>query len=148
MTIVVDADVLVVLVSGDPRQEAAQGHLREWIAADEDIHAPALLPYEVANSLTRVIASGLLPSDRAAAAWQSTLSLPISYHPLHAGGDRVIETALRLQRHTAYEPNRKSGGPRRGRVGEQRDASTRKSIDMKYAHPEGTAPERRTRSRV
>jgi predicted nucleic acid-binding protein len=103
VTIVVDANVLVVLVSGYPRREAAQEHLREWITAGEDIHAPALLPYEVANSLTRLIAGGLLPSDRAVAAWQSTLSLPITYHPLHTGGSRAIETALRLQRHSAYD---------------------------------------------
>ncbi|MDQ2741880.1 MAG: type II toxin-antitoxin system VapC family toxin [Chloroflexota bacterium] len=57
----------------------------------------------MANSLTRLIASGPLPSDRAAATWQSTSSLPITYHPLHSGGSRVIETALRLQRRSAYD---------------------------------------------
>lgn len=103
MSIVVDASVLVVLISGDPRSGAAQTHLRQWIAADEDIHAPALLPYEVANGLTRLVAGGLFPSERTSEAWQTILSLPITHHPLMSGGDRVVEVALDMRRLGAYD---------------------------------------------
>lgn len=103
MSIVVDASVLVVLVSGDPRREIAQTRLREWIAADEDIHAPALLTYEVANGLTRLVAGGVFPSKRTSQAWQTLLSLPITYHPLVVGGDRVVEVALEMRRQSAYD---------------------------------------------
>lgn len=103
MSIVVDANVLVVLISGDPRREIAQNHLRQWIAANEDMHAPALLPYEVANGLSRLVAGGLFPSERTSQAWQTLVSLPITYHPLAAGGDRVVEISLEMRRQSAYD---------------------------------------------
>jgi hypothetical protein len=39
MPIVLDANVLVILVSGDPRKAAAETHVREWMTAGEEIHA-------------------------------------------------------------------------------------------------------------
>lgn len=103
MTIVVDANVLVVLVSGDPRREAAEIRLRQWIAVTEDIHAPALLPYEVANGLTRLVAGGLFPPERVSEAWRTILSLPITCHPLTEGGERVVMAGLELRRRSAYD---------------------------------------------
>jgi predicted nucleic acid-binding protein len=103
VSIVLDANVLVVLVSGDPRRDVAQAHIRQWIIAGQDIHAPALLPYEVANSLTRLAAARLFPSDRVGEAWQTVSSLSITYHPLEVSGDRVVETALKLRRQSAYD---------------------------------------------
>ena len=103
MAIVVDANVPVILVSGDPRQEAAQDRIRQWLVASEEIHAPSLLPYEVANALTRLVASGALRADRIDRAWRTALSIPISYHPLAAEGDRVVSIALKLRRQTAYD---------------------------------------------
>jgi predicted nucleic acid-binding protein len=103
VSVVVDANVLVVLVSGDPRKASAQQRLREWIVAGEEIHAPALLPYEVANALTRLVAAGLFPPDRVADAWATVLSIPITYHPLVMDGSEVVTFALRLLRHSAYD---------------------------------------------
>lgn len=103
MSIVLDANVLVVLVSGDPRRRAAEAHIRRWIAAGEAIHAPALLPYEVANGLTRLVAGGLFPSGLVDEAWQTVASLPVSYHPLREAGNRVIEVGLALRRQSAYD---------------------------------------------
>ena len=59
MAIVLDANLVVVLVSGDPRRPIAERLLRGWIDAGEDLHAPELLPYEVANGLTRLVAAGV-----------------------------------------------------------------------------------------
>jgi predicted nucleic acid-binding protein len=103
VSIVLDANVLVVLVSGDPRRGVAETHMRQWITTGEDIHAPTLLPYEVANGLTRLVVAGLFPSDRVGEAWQTVSSLPITYHLLKVSGDRVVETALKLRRQSAYD---------------------------------------------
>lgn len=94
MPIVVDSNVLIVLVSGDPRKNTAENHFRQWILAGEAIHAPALLLYEVANGLTRLIAAGLFPSELVAEAWRTILSLPITYHQLESFGDNVVTMAL------------------------------------------------------
>jgi hypothetical protein len=54
--IVVDAGLLIVAASGDPRKAAAQARIRAWIETGQELHGPALLPYEVANGLTRLVA--------------------------------------------------------------------------------------------
>ena len=102
MAIVLDASVLVVLASGDPRKPAAQAALRGWVEADEPLHAPTLLPYEVASGLTRLIAAGAFPVERLPEAWQTVLEMPITYHRLQ-GAEGVIAIALRLRRHGAYD---------------------------------------------
>jgi predicted nucleic acid-binding protein len=103
VAIVVDASVLVVLASGDLRKPAAQAAIRRWIDSGEELHAPALLPYEVANGLTRLVAAGLFPSSGLSDAWQTASDVPITYHPLHEHGDQVIAIALRLGRRSAYD---------------------------------------------
>lgn len=82
MTVVIDASLLVSLVANDPRAEAINELFAGWHASDEAMHAPALTPFEVANGLTRLIASGALPADRIDPAWQAIQGLPIIYHPL------------------------------------------------------------------
>ena len=102
MPVVLDASVLVVLASGDPRKPAAQTRIRGWIEAGEELHAPMRLPYEVANGLTRLVAAGALPRGQLAEAWRTVLTVPITHHPL-LEGDGVISIALRLQRRSAYD---------------------------------------------
>ena len=103
MSIVVDANVLVVLVSGDPRRDIAQAQIRRWIVDGDGIHAPALVPYEVANGLTRLVAGGYFPPQRVVEAWQVVSSLPITYHELGDDFERVISVALELRRQSAYD---------------------------------------------
>ena len=102
MPIVLDASLLVVIASGDPRKSLAQALLRGWIEAGEDLHAPALLLYEVANGLTRLVAAGALPVERLAEAWQLVAAVPVTYHPL-VDGASVVAVALRLRRRSAYD---------------------------------------------
>ena len=104
MAIVLDASLLVVLASGDPRQPAAQRLLRGWIDAGEELHAPALLPYEVANGLTRLVGAGAFPVGRLREAWSTVLALPITYHPLGTDGERAITIALQLGRRSPMTP--------------------------------------------
>ncbi|HSO54778.1 MAG TPA: type II toxin-antitoxin system VapC family toxin [Actinomycetes bacterium] len=76
--------------------------LGRWLASGEALHAPALTPFEVANGLTRLVASGALPDDRVEPAWQAVRGLPTTYHPLR-DAPPVIWLARRLDRHSAYD---------------------------------------------
>jgi predicted nucleic acid-binding protein len=103
VSVVLDANVPTVLASGDPRRSTAHALVRGWLEAGEELHAPSLLPYEVANALTRMVVAGAFPAERLADAWRALLALPIAYHPLQEGGDRAIGLALRLGRQSAYD---------------------------------------------
>ncbi len=95
--------MLVVMASGDPRKPAAEALIRGWIDRGEELHAPALLPYEVASGLTRLVAAGAFPRERLADAWQMMASVPIIYHSLQMEGAHIIDVALRLGRKSAYD---------------------------------------------
>ena len=103
MPVVIDANILIVLTSGDPRKAAAQARIRRWIQTGEELHAPTLLPYEVANGLTRLVAAGAFPVEQLPEAWLTVTAIPITYHSLQAQGAQVITLALRLQRRSAYD---------------------------------------------
>jgi predicted nucleic acid-binding protein len=100
--IVLDANVLVVMTSGDPRQEMALRLVEKWIKDRVPLHAPALLPYEVASAYARLVEAGMFPLDRVASAWSAISSLPITYHPL---GDvfPVVQQTRAQGRRSAYD---------------------------------------------
>jgi predicted nucleic acid-binding protein len=102
MAVVVDASLLVALVSGDPRADAVGARLSGWLASGEGLHAPALTPFEVASGLTRLVAAGAMPDDRVEPAWQAVQELPVTYHPLRDGSS-VVSLARRLERRSAYD---------------------------------------------
>jgi predicted nucleic acid-binding protein len=103
VAVVVDANLLVVMVSGDPPGPRASEQVEAWITADEEIHAPELLPYEVASAFTRLVARGSIPSYQARLAWQALADLPIVQHPLSDDLARVVDAALGLKRQSAYD---------------------------------------------
>ncbi len=100
--IVVDANLLVALVSGDPRGPQVLQRLSDWLSQNIEIHAPFLAQYEVANALTRLIVGRLFSADKVEEAWDSMLVLPITYHAL-VNTKRVVEIALALNRQNAYD---------------------------------------------
>jgi len=102
MAVVLDASLLVALVSGDPRADAVSARFTGWLTSGEGLHAPALTPFEVASGLTRLVAAGAMPSDRVEPAWQAVRELPVTYHPLRDGAS-VISLARRLERQSAYD---------------------------------------------
>ena len=102
MLIVLDANLLVALVSGDPRGDQVSQSILNWIDQGIDLHAPELAKYEVANALTRLIVGNAFPADRTEEAWNNLLMLPITYHGL-ANAPRVIEISLELNRQSAYD---------------------------------------------
>lgn len=84
------------------RAPAIEQRLRAWHEESEDLHAPSLLRYEVANALTRSIAAGAIDSSDANAAWQRIIAIEISLHGLR-NGPAVVAVASELQRKSAYD---------------------------------------------
>ena len=102
MPIILDASLLVALISGDPRGDQVSQSMLSWIDQGIDLHAPELAKYEIANALTRLIVGNAFPADRAEEAWNDLLILPITYHDL-TNASRVIEISLELNRQNAYD---------------------------------------------
>ncbi len=100
--VIVDANLLVALVSGDPRGTQVQQQFLQWLGQSVDLHAPVLARYEVANALTRLIVAKAFPPDKVEEAWNNLSVLPITYHASIDAG-RVVEIALRLGRQNAYD---------------------------------------------
>jgi predicted nucleic acid-binding protein len=103
VAVVIDANVLVVMISGDARGPAATEQIEAWLTAGEELHAPELLTYEVANALTRMVAVGAFPAKEVRAAWEALEDLAIIHHPLTQDLPRVVQIALDLNRQNAYD---------------------------------------------
>jgi predicted nucleic acid-binding protein len=100
--VVADANLLVVLVSGDPRGNQVFQYFTDWLDGNIEIHAPALAQYEIANALTRLIVGSAFQADKVEEAWNNISILPIQYHSL-MNAERVVEIALALNRKNAYD---------------------------------------------
>lgn len=68
---IIDASLVMALALRDGRAPAVQSLLEMWLTADEELHAPDLLPYEVASGLTRALVAGHLAAGSLPTAWQS-----------------------------------------------------------------------------
>ena len=95
MTVVVDANLLVVLAVDDGRAPLVETKMRGWAAAGETLHAPALIPYEVANALVRVTTTAGSDPGVVAEIWATISAVPITLHPLRDGAE-VIAIARQL----------------------------------------------------
>ncbi|NJP10272.1 MAG: type II toxin-antitoxin system VapC family toxin [Leptolyngbyaceae cyanobacterium RU_5_1] len=102
MAIVVDANLFIVLINGDPRGDQVLTQVTGWFEQEIPLHAPDLVRYEVANALTRSIRAGTFLQDELESAWSLFSGLPITYHPC-IQGVRVVEIALSLGRQSAYD---------------------------------------------
>lgn len=102
MSVVLDANVLIVLALDRRRAVAVEELLRTWKAKGEELHAPALLRYEVANALAQAVSAGQLASEAVADASQRIGSVPIVLHQLN-DTPRVVAMAQRLERRSAYD---------------------------------------------
>lgn len=105
MSVVVDASVIVALMVADARQSAAQAHLEGWVGSGEDLHAPAVLPYELANVLARLVFDGDLEADRVVDIWPDVAALGVELHPFDFRDDGPAIAALttRLRRRHATD---------------------------------------------
>jgi predicted nucleic acid-binding protein len=102
LTIVLDSNVVVALVTKDERAAAIAQKMEALGEVGEVLHAPSLLRYEVANALTRKVVAGELDSADADRAWHEIAAMPIVLHDLD-DGPRAIEIARRLSRESAYD---------------------------------------------
>lgn len=100
MSVVLDASVIIAVVVADERQEAARAHLQGWLDAAEGLHAPAVLPYEVANVLARLVFDGALELSEVSDIWTDIAALGLVLHPFHPvrDGPEVAAVTSRLRR--------------------------------------------------
>jgi len=97
VSVVVDASLIVALVVADERQAAAQAHLQAWVESGEGLHAPAVLPYEVANVLARLVFDGDLQADGIAETWSDLAALDLVLHPFDLIQDGFAVAAITQQ---------------------------------------------------
>jgi predicted nucleic acid-binding protein len=102
LTVVLDANVVVALVTKDERAPAIAQQMQAWGEAEEALHAPSLLPYEVANALTRKIVAGEVDPSDVDSLWQHIAEMPVTLHDFDHGS-AVIGVARQLGRVSAYD---------------------------------------------
>ena len=99
MSVVIDASLIIAVVVADERQDAARAHLERWLEAGEGLHAPAVLPYEVANVLARLVFDGALAISEVDSIWADLDALGLVLHPFDLTQDgrevAAITAALR-----------------------------------------------------
>ena len=104
MSVVVDASLIVALMVADERQAAARAHLEGWVESGEILHAPSVLPYEIANVLARLVFDGDLETDDIADTWSDLTALDVVLHPFDFTQDgpavAMITTQLRRRHAT------------------------------------------------
>lgn len=102
MPVVVDANLVVVLITRNSSVGAVSRRIQEWLDSGVDMHAPELLEYEVANAFTRMAVAGFLSRDDLASAWSAFVRIPIALHAIDSG-EAVVSIALALRRQNAYD---------------------------------------------
>jgi predicted nucleic acid-binding protein len=102
LSVVLDANALIVLALDQQRAVAVEELLRVWKAEGEELHAPVLLRYEIASALAQAVSAGQLASDAVADASQRIASVPIALHQLNDTPE-VVAMAQRLERRSAYD---------------------------------------------
>ena len=100
---IVDASLVVALALSDARAPMVEALLNAWAAIEDPLHAPDLLPYEVASGLTRAAAAGEIHARDVPAAWRILTKLPLTYHPLGPAGATAVAIARQLERKSAYD---------------------------------------------
>jgi predicted nucleic acid-binding protein len=102
MDVIVDANLLVGVVTQHPLRQTIHEQFNLWADQDVMLHAPDLAHSEVMNALTRMITAEQLVKEKVQAVCEALTRLPIQYHTV--GFDfELIEMALRLGRKSAYD---------------------------------------------
>lgn len=100
--VVVDASVLLALVLKEPHAETVGRLLGQWADDGSVLHAPDLARYEIASALTKSRMRGDLTAQDVTEAVSILDALGVVYHP-PAFTERVVEIAVDLRRHSAYD---------------------------------------------
>src|SRR3979411_596445 len=98
----VDSSVLVRSVENEAQPEIRK-LWREWLRDKVMLHAPALLRYEVVNTLHQMRKAGRIGSDEARLALEDALSRPIVLHEDEKLHVRVLGMAAKYNLPAAYD---------------------------------------------
>jgi predicted nucleic acid-binding protein len=102
LSVVLDANALVVLSLDRRRAPAVEKLLRAWKAEEQELHAPVLLRYEVASALALAVSAGQLEPNAVADAAERIEAVPIILHQ-PKDTEAVVAMAQRLERRSAYD---------------------------------------------
>lgn len=105
MAAVVDACLAVALIAPDPKQSIVAARFRRWAAAGEDLHAPAVFPYEIATVLARLVWDGSFNLGDVPQVWADLHAIGVLVHPFDfvADGSQVATIANALGRRHATD---------------------------------------------
>ncbi len=105
MSVVLDASVVIAVIVAGEHQPAAHARLDAWLETGEELHAPAVMPYEVANVLARLVFDGALRLDEVTEIWTDLSALGIVLHPLDLArdGPEIAAITSRLRRRHATD---------------------------------------------
>jgi len=102
MAAVIDSNLLIVLATDDPRKPLVEAQFDFWEAEDEELHAPSLIRYEIANAFTRLVTAGAINEAQMTEAWEKATAVPVTLHELR-DGPGAVKIAVRLRRQSAYD---------------------------------------------
>ena len=94
MSVVVDASVIIALVVADEKQDTVRGRVQGWLDAGDDLHAPAVLPFEIANVFARLVFDGVLDLSEVSDIWDDVAALGIELHPFDPTRDGAAVAAI------------------------------------------------------
>jgi len=102
MAVVIDSNLLIVLATDDSRKPVVEAQFDAWEAEDEELHAPSLIRYEIANALTRLLVGGVITEAQMTEAWEKGTAVPVILHELD-DGPAAVKIAVQLRRESAYD---------------------------------------------
>ena len=82
MAIVIDANLLVALVTQHPQRQVVYQQFEDWAEQNVRLHTPDLAYSEVTNALTRMITLGLFERSRVQPVCEELARLPIQSQTL------------------------------------------------------------------
>lgn len=105
MSVVIDASVIVAVIVADEHQDAARTQLAAWLDAGDELHAPAVLPNEIANVLARLVFDGAIALSEVSEIWDDLAALRLILHPfdLARDGREVAGITTQLRRRHATD---------------------------------------------
>lgn len=97
MPIVVDANLIAAAANREPVGIRVIDQVARWYRAGEELHAPALLYYEVVSAIRKAVWQGRLDPGLARQAIAIAEAVPLTVHP-PGRLERVLEIAEALGR--------------------------------------------------
>ncbi len=100
VAVVVDSTMLTCLISGDGRAGIVSRQFVHWFRNNEALHAPALLSFEVADFLTRLVTSGRLSHEQVRTAFSNRVVIVKAYQGVGSAnlGDSASHAGRRRPR--------------------------------------------------